>query len=357
MSVSTHQAPAAVRIAVAGAGLIGRRHIEEIQAYAGTELCGIADPSPQAADLAAALGVPVHRSVPELLAEQRPDGVVVATPNLCHHADAVAVIDAGIPVLVEKPLAVTVTEAADLVTRAEAAGVALLTGHHRTHSAVMAAAREVIASGRLGRLVAVQGNACFHKPDAYFDVGDGWRRRPGGGPIQLNLIHDVDNLRQLLGPITEVQASVANAARGFAVEDTAAVLLRFANGALGTFLLSDVAASARSWEQTAGENLSYERHQDEDAYVVMGTRGSLAIPTMRLKFFPGEASWTEPLRTEQLQVAARDPLAAQISHFAAVIRGAEKPLCDGRAGLAAVAVVTAILTASRTGSTVPVHIP
>ena len=74
---------------------------------------------------------------------------------------------------------------------------------------------------------------------------------PGAVPILLNLIHEVNNLLSLVGDIVRVQATTSNTTRGFAVEDTAAMVFTFANGALGTFLLSDAAASARSWEQTS----------------------------------------------------------------------------------------------------------
>ena len=99
------------------------------------------------------------------------------------------------------------------------------------------------------------GTALFSKPDDYFDVGGGWRRRPGGGPILLNLIHEVNNLLALVGDIVRVQAVTSNATRGFPVEDTAAMVFTFANGALGTFLLSDAAASAA----VVGADLAGER--------------------------------------------------------------------------------------------------
>ena len=90
------------------------------------------------------------------------------------------------------------------------------------------------------------------------------------------MIHEVHNLRMLCGDIVAVQAFASNATRGFAVEDTVAINLRFANGVLGTFMLSDTAACPRSWEQTSQENKAYPTYDDEDCYVITGTNGSLS---------------------------------------------------------------------------------
>ena len=165
------------------------------------------------------------------------------------------------------------------------------------------------------------GTALFYKPDDYFDAGGGWRRQPGGGPILLNLIHEVNNLLSLVGDIVRVQAVTSNATRGFPVEDTAAMVFTFADGALGTFLLSDTTASARSWEQTSQENASYASYDDEDCYHIAGTTGSLSVPTMRVKTYPGTRSWWEPFDTSTETLERSDPLANQVTHFAAVIRG------------------------------------
>ena len=107
-----------------------------------------------------------------------------------------------------------------------------------------------------------------------------------------------------------MQACASSATRGFEVEDTAAIVLRFASGALGTFMLPDTAAPARSWEQTSQENADDESYADEDCYVVAGTRGSLAIPTMRLKTFGGTQtrSWFEPYDSGVVTVDRQDPL-------------------------------------------------
>src|SRR3954471_10509730 len=289
------------RIAVAGAGLIGKRHVEEVAGGAYSTLASIVDPGPAAPELAEEFSVPLYRSLAELFASDKPDGVILATPNRLHVDGGLECVAAGVPVIVEKPIGDTVEGATRLVEAAEAAGVPLLTGHHRNYSSIMARAREIVHSGVLGPIVAVVGTALFYKPDDYFDVGDGWRRQPGGGPILLNLIHEVNNLQSLVGDVVRVQATTSSATRGFPVEDTAAMVFTFASGALGTFLLSDTAASARSWEQTALEDLSYPSHPDEDAYHIAGTSGSLSVPTMRLKVFGGTRSWWEPFEASTME--------------------------------------------------------
>ena len=138
----------------------------------------------------------------------------------------------GIPVLVEKPIADTLDAALALADASEAAGVPVLVGHHRRHNPIVRKAREIVQSGALGRLTAVSATWLVCKPDDYFDVA--WRREPGGGPILINLIHDIDNLRFIAGDIAAVQGMTSSARRGFPVEDTAALLLRFRDGALGT---------------------------------------------------------------------------------------------------------------------------
>ena len=345
-----------VRIAVAGAGVIGRRHIEEIVKSRSAALAGIVDPSPGAADLARTAGVPLFASLRELFERDKPDGVVLATPNQLHVPQGLECVAAGVPTLVEKPLGHTYAEGLRLCEAAERANVKLLVGHHRRHSPILHKAVEIVRSGVLGPLVGVIGTAVFYKPDSegYFDGPNAWRREPGGGPILLNMIHEIGNLRAMVGEIVAVQAFASNQTRGFNVEDTVAINLRFDNGALGAFLLSDTAASPKSWEQTSQENKAYASCDDEDAYTLIGSKGSLGVPTMRLRYYEREEdrSWFKPFaaRTESLQ--REDPLANQIEHFAAVIRGEVEPLVTCRDGLQNLRVTDAIAEAARTGQVV-----
>jgi len=349
-----------LRVAVAGAGAIGRRHIALVQARSDAELVAVIDPSPAAAALATRLDVPGLASLEEALASSlRPDAVILATPNALHVPQTLACLAANVAVLVEKPLAHSLAEGERLCQAVAAQpGARVLVGHHRAHSPLMARARALIAQGRLGRLVAVSGSALFCKPDSYFEDAP-WRRQAGGGPILINLIHEIGNLRALCGEIVGVQASSAQAVRGFEVEDTAALVLRFANGVLGSFLLSDTAASARSWEQTSQENPDYASYADEDCYLVAGTLGSLAVPTLRLKTYARaeDRSWFKPFDCSQDRVSREDPLALQMAHFFDVARGRVQPLVSVQDGLQNLRVVEAVREAARSGSTVPVALP
>lgn len=351
-----------VRIAVAGAGQIGRRHIEMIARMPGAaRLVALADPSPASMEQALQLGVPHFTDLADLLEADRPDGVVISSPNALHVPHALACVEAGVPSMVEKPLADSVEAGARLCEAASKAGIPILVAHHRLHSSIMTRAAEVVRSGVLGRIVAATTTILFYKPDneGYYDGPYRWRREPGGGPILLNLIHEVGSLRALCGEITAVQAFTSNATRGFAVEDSAAIALRFESGALGTVMISDTAASDRSWEHTSGEDPRFNpgHTNRDDSCLVAGTMGSLSIPTMRLQRYldePGR-SWHKPLAMSVIELEQVDPLEQQMAHFVEVIRGRAEPRVSARDGLQNLRVVQAVAQAARSGRVVEIH--
>ena len=105
-----------VRIAVAGAGLIGKRHIEEVDANPDARLAAIVDPGPAGPELADKFGVPLHPILAALFERDKPDGVILATPNQLHVDGALECVAAGVPVIVEKPIGDTVEGACLLYT-------------------------------------------------------------------------------------------------------------------------------------------------------------------------------------------------------------------------------------------------
>jgi predicted dehydrogenase len=343
----TQQAQArSVRIAVVGAGDIGRRHMAAISADPTCELAAIVEPAPTGPTVAREFAAPLLSSVDAMLSELVPDGVVIATPNSTHVPLSERCLKARIPLLVEKPLSDSVETAYELASLSETCGVPVLVGHHRRHNSIIQEARRIVACGAIGAVTAVNAVFLVRKPDDYFDVP--WRREPGGGPILINLIHDIDNLRHVVGEIVSVQGTRSSARRHHAVEDTAAVIVTFECGAIGTVLVSDATPSPCSWELTAGEKSSYVYPcTGQDCYLVAGSLGSLSIPTLRLWRHDGLQSWRSPMSMEQVSVESVDAHARQIRHFADVIRGTAKPIITARDGARTLEVTLALIEASK----------
>ena len=345
-----------LQIAVVGPGLIGKKHIELIIKHSRCELAAIVAPfTDENIEIARRFNTPLYKDLASMFNLVKVDGVIVASPNIFHVQQASECIDRHVPVLVEKPIAHTYQEGLALMKLSESHKTKLLVGHHRTYSSIIRVAQKIINEGKLGQIVAVSGSALFYKPDQYFLDGP-WRTQLGGGPILINLIHEIGNLRALCGEITSVQAMTSNKIRNFSVEDTAAINFRFESGALGTFLLSDTTSSARSWEQTAGENLSYPNYEDEDCYNVSGTNGSLAIPSMRVKYFQcnEEKSWWKPFVEERIHYEREDPLEEQLNHFIRVIEGTEEPKVTAFDGLQNLKIIEAIYASAASEKTVSV---
>jgi predicted dehydrogenase len=190
------------------------------------------------------------------------------------------------------------------------------------------------------------------KASEYFDIAH--RRELGAGPVLTNAVHDVDDLRFICGEISSVQAITSSAVRGFAVEDSAVVLLQFASGALGTLTVSDTAVSPWSWELTSGENPFYPKNA-ENCYLISGMEGALAVPKLELWRYGAEKGWGSPLSCERLEVAATDPLVRQLRHFCSVVRGVESPRVTGADATKTLAAVQAILEAARTNRAITLN--
>ncbi|QDC08673.1 Gfo/Idh/MocA family oxidoreductase [Oceanicola sp. D3] len=342
-------------LCIVGAGSIGMRHVEVSTASPAVEITAVVEPyAPRRAELAAQ-GLCAVGSLDDVPPHTR--AAVIATPTGDHAASASACLSRGWAVLVEKPTAATLDEARAVVAEAEAAGLPLFTGHHRRCHPFSIAAREALAD--IGELVGVQGLWSLRKHDSYYDVD--WRRAPGAGPLLTNLTHEIDLLRFFVGDMTEATALLSSARRGFVIEDTAAVAFRFANGALGSFLISDAGASPWSFEAASYENPAIAG-SGEDYIRIVGTEGALAFPSLTRwgRSGPGEIEWSKPLVREVGAGFGRiDPLLAQIERFAAVVAGGQDSvLCTGADGIAAMEMTLAAALSGKSGKPItPAEVP
>lgn len=229
----------------------------------------------------------------------------------------------------------------------------MLIGHHRRFNPYVVAAKQRISS--LGRLIAVNGLWTIYKPGGYFDSPTEWRRLDSAGPVFINLIHDVDILHHLFGPISRVYAEKAFSQRAFDAEEGAAITLRFVNGMVGTFLLSDAVVSPYNFESGTGENPMIPR-TGQDFYRIFGSKGSLSVPDLTYwSYGDGAESWSEPLQSVVGDVPViKAPFELQIEHFVRVIRREEAPSCSGEEGLRAVRVCEAVKRSMREGRPVDI---
>jgi predicted dehydrogenase len=341
MTKTTAKPVPKLAVAVIGAGIIGRTHIETITKSDVATLAAIVDPTDAGKALAASVGAPWFADHASLIAAKHCDAAIIATPNAMHLPHALDFISAGIPVLVEKPITATISDAEVLTAAATKAKVPVLVGHHRRHNPIIARAREVIASGALGRLMTATV--------LYFDLA--WRRDPAaGGPVLINLIHEIDLVRHLLGDIESLQALTSNAVRGFEVEDTTTVLIRTVHGALVTISLSDTVVAPWSWDLAARESKLYPAQpRAVQTHFISGTDGSLSLPDCTQWSYKGEKSWFAPITPEALSIAADNAYVIQLAHFCQVARGEVAPLCSAADGMATLRATLAVREASATG--------
>jgi predicted dehydrogenase len=351
-----------LKVAIIGAGLIGPRHALSIISNPSTHLIALVEPSPTGPSIAASLHTAHYTSLSSLLSsEHKPDAAIVCTPNHTHVSLSLECIDAGVHALVEKPISTSVEDGRRLVERAREKGVRLLVGHHRRFNPYLLSAKSCLSSNSLGKIIAVQGTWCLLKPASYFQGLGSWRQssEKGGGVVLINLIHEVDLLQYLLGPITLVSALETNKMRGYEAEEGAAILMRFESGVVGTFLLSDAVPSPWNFEAGTGENPMIPRVEGaEGFYRIFGTEGSLSVPDLKKWSYGGEKEkgWNLELEKEELGVdREKVPFDAQVQHFVDVVRGGVEPSCSGEEALRALVVCEAVVRAMGTGMPVEIR--
>ena len=288
-----------INLAIIGWGIAGKIHFERIQSLVEVKCCGIIKPKKTFDDDITNLGIQYFDSIETCLKGYKLDGVIIASPNKYHVEQTIQCLEYGIPVLLEKPIAANINEAITLMELPQNLKEKVLVGHHRSHSPIIKAANSIISEGKIGKIVTIFLSAQFLKPKSYFDKGP-WRKSQGGGPILINLIHEIDILRRLVGDIAAVQVISSSNIRNFEVEDSATINCLFENGVLGNIMLSDAVVSPWSWELTSKENLNYPPQKDEDCYFIAGTEGSLSLPSLKLKYYSNknEPSWWQPLKTK-----------------------------------------------------------
>ncbi|MDK8193533.1 Gfo/Idh/MocA family oxidoreductase [Paenibacillus sp. UMB7766-LJ446] len=244
-----------IKVAVFGCGAIAeRRHIPEYAANENVELVAFADPIVERAEkMAETYGGKAYSSYEELLASEEVDAVSVCTPNYLHAPMAIAAANAGKHVLVEKPMAVTTEEGEQMIEAAKKNGVYLMVGHNQRLMPPHIKAKEILDSGKLGKVLNFRTSFGHPGPEGWsVDGAESWFFRKEeaimGAMGDLG-VHKSDFIRYLLDDeVSEVAGFISTLHKeNTKVDDNATCLLRMKSGAIGTLVAS--------WTQyRAGDN-------------------------------------------------------------------------------------------------------
>jgi predicted dehydrogenase len=341
-----------LRYGLIGAGVVADMHLPAIAELDDVELVGISDHDQEhAMARAQEAGCPWFVDHRELLA-LTPDVVVVCTPHPSHPPLTIEALEAGAHVLVEKPLAVEAREADTMIDAADRAGRLLGVCFQQRFRPVIAGARELIASGRLGELVRVSIVDPLYRPNAYYGTA-GWRGTwagEGGGVLMNQAPHTLDLLCHLAGPPTVVWGLSRRRSQPMEAEDTATALVEYESGALGTIAVSTVEPGVQRIElvgdrgriEIVGESLTFERFEPPLSEHLAAATEMFEQPELLV-----EDVTLPDGRGDHLDVH-RD--------FAAAIRSGSEPRVPARDARWSLEVANAIVLSTHTGQSVPLPV-
>ena len=341
-----------INISIVGTGLMGLQHIKAISKSKKANLHSIVDISDNAKKLSNEYKIPLYSDVSSLLKSNQLDAVIVATPNQLHEKHTISFLKKKIPVLLEKPISDNIKSAKKIIISSKKNKTPLLIGYHRRHNAIVSKVKTIIRSGKLGNIVSANVLCWLYKHKEYFK--ESWRTSRGGGPLGINLVHDIDMICYLLGSISHVQAFTTNKNRKFKVEDTETVSLIFESGALCTLNISDTIVAPWSYELTAGENPAYPV-TNQSAYMIGGTKGSIQFPNLKYWFYKKERSWWNKIFLKSdIKKKDNNTLVNQIDHFSDVVLKKLKPKVNGNDGLNSLKIFAAITKSAKTGKKIKI---
>ncbi len=277
-------------------------------------------------------------SLDALLSDPEIDAVYISTTNELHRDQAIAAAKAGKHILCEKPLALTIGDAHQMLKAVREAGVVAGTNHHLRNAASHRAMRDAIAQGKIGKVLAARVFHAVYLPPHL----QGWRiERPdaGGGVILDITVHDADTLRFVLGedPVEAVAFSQQGGLSGAGLEDGVMGVLRFSSGAIAQF--HD--AFTTKYAETG-----FEVHGSEGSLIARNVMTQKPVGTVILRDKDGE---------HELQLDQKNLYETALQAFHNAIAGKGQPSATLEDGIWSLATGLAVLEAAKTGKATAVH--
>ncbi len=339
-----------IRHAIVGCGVIGPHHATSIAELDGSRLTVVCDPVAERAEKLAGQypGVAVVSTLQAVLDRDDVDLVHICTPSGLHADQATLALQAGKHVITEKPMDITIAACDKLIAAAAAAETKATCIFQNRFLSITEQVKQAVDAGLLGRLNMGDAYIKWYRSQAYYDSGD-WRATwalDGGGCLMNQGVHYIDLLQWYMGPVASIYAVCDTLAHTIEVEDVAAAILRFRNGAIGVIEGTTSATPGLDWR--------IELHGDQGSVTLRN--GSLE----HWKFLDKELTAHPPQdEVAQLKAAGADPneLPAQ-AHTRQIQLMCDAIRTDGevpipvREARQAVEIINAIYESSRRGEAV-----
>lgn len=328
------------RIAVIGAGAMGRNHMRVLNDLEGVDLVGVADADAATAEKAARrFGGRAYSSYTEMLDREVPQGVVIAVPTILHREVALAAIGRGINVLVEKPITFTVAEGEEVIAAARKAGVLLTVGHIERYNPAILELHKRLSAQQLGRVFQMHARRLGPFPPRVRDVG-----------VVIDLAtHDVDIMRFLSG--SEVARVYAETARRIHTdhEDLLSGLLRFANESIGVLDINWLTPTKiRELMITGEQGMFHVNYLTQDLYFYENNYAKTDWDAISHIEGVSEGDMV------RLRIDKTEPLRVELDRFVRAINGEQAALVSGEDGLAALRIARTIVQAGLEGRAIDI---
>ena len=347
MSASPAPITGRIRIALVGCGRISKNHLEAIAKVPELALVSVADTTlARAQEVGSAYGVPGFGSLEEMLMQVPSDLVAVCTPSGLHPQQGIVVARSGRHVLTEKPMAISLAGADELVQACDAASVHLFVVKQNRLNPPIQLLKRAVDKGRFGRIFMANTTVRWTRPQEYYDQ-ESWRGtwEFDGGAMMNQASHYVDLMQWLVGPVESVMAKTATQARRIEAEDSGVAVLKFRSGALGVIEVSV---------------LTYPRNI-EGSITILGEKGSVKIggtAVNRVEHWQFESYDDDDKLIDAANTSP--PSVYGFGHegyyrnILPVLRGEARPDTDGRAGRKSLELILGIYESAKTGREVPI---
>ncbi len=334
------------RVSFVGCGRISQNHFDAIDKIDGLEIVAVCDTvESRARDAGQKLGVPHFGSLERMLAEVPSDVLVIATPSGMHPAHGVAGAKAGRHIVCEKPMAISLASADELVRACDDNGRHLFVVKQNRLNATIQLVRRAIDKGRFGRMYMANATVRWARPQEYYDQAP-WRGtwEFDGGAFMNQASHYVDLMQWFMGPVESVMAKTATMARRIEAEDSGAAILKFRSGAIGVMEVTML---------TFPKNL-------EGSITLLGERGTVRvggtavnrIEHWQFADYDDDDKLVEAANTNPSSVYGfgHEPYYRNVLR---VLRGEAVPDTDGRGGRKSLELILGIYESAKTGREVP----